>query len=310
LPEKVSKDSFRHLAPYESSDTAPGLLRRARRHYARQMPNPDLQIILAGLNAQTPDKHSPCVDVADVSKLEVPKLIEQLPLMLPSGAIRSLRKNSAPLDKDALDTESTYSLSGKPGFKKLQNWASGGAPFHRFLDKNVTLFFDTLFETVLDFVNSRLDGKEQPWKLSRNDLFHGHLSWVHFSSASDVVMVFHAQEYPADLEVSKSKAAGELEADVKPFLAGAAPFGRRCPIWSMRKKRIWSIDFFAKNNPFLPLLSTPLSTAGRGANPLVVDQDNIGECLADISYFPREKVHSFMRLWSHKMTDEDKSGLD
>ncbi|MFE8596318.1 hypothetical protein [Archangium violaceum] len=274
------------------------------------MPNPNLQVVLAALNAQTPDKHHPSVDVVDVSKLDVPLIIEQLPILSPSGAIRSLLKNSAPLDKDALDKESTYALSGKPGFKKLQNWASGGAPFHRFVDKDVTLFFDTLFEAVLDVVNSRLDGDEQPWALSRNDLFHGHLSWAYFSSLSDVVMVFHAQEYPADLESFKSKAAGELEADVKPFLADAAPFGRRCPIWSMRKKRIWSIDFFAKNNPFLPLLSTPLSKAGRGVNPLVVDQDNIGGCLADISYFPREKVHSFMRIWSHKMTDEDRSGLD
>jgi hypothetical protein len=274
------------------------------------MPKLSLQLVLSALNAQTPDKHFPCVDVGDVSDLAVPELIEQLPLVFPSGAIRSLYTSSVPLDQDALDRESSYPLLTGPGYKKLQNWASGGAPFRRFRDRTVTRFFNTLFERVLGYVNSVLDPTDRPWVLSRNDLFHGHLSWAHFSSANDVVMVFHAQEYPADLEESKNRAASELERGVRSFRSDAAPFGRRCPIWSMRKKRLWSIDFFAPSNPLLPLLATPLSTLRRGRNPLVVDQDDIGECLADISYFPKEGVESFMRLWTHKMAEEDKKVLD
>jgi hypothetical protein len=185
------------------------------------------------------------------------------------------------------------SLSQEKGFYKVENWASGGAPFRRFENEALTEFIDELFLMVAATL-ARVTGEPPAKIVRRHDLFHGH--WVYSDAAKDILIVFHAKEYPENLEQFKAGTAKVLEgANYERFVSSDRRFKLRCPIWSMKQNKLFSTDFTASDNPYRDLLDSP-DLANRD-NPLLLSQANLGVCIADVNSFSNEGVKSFFRVW-------------
>jgi hypothetical protein len=185
------------------------------------------------------------------------------------------------------------SLSQARGYYKVENWASGGAPFRRFKVAALTAYVDELFELVAALLAS-ISGEPPHKILRRQDLFHGH--WVYCADAKDVLIVFHAKEYPADIEETKANHARELEGDkYERFVSADRSFKLRCPIWSMARHTVFIPDFSALDNPYRVLLDNPDLT--KRDNPLLLSQTNLGACIADVNCFSNEGVAGFFRVW-------------
>jgi hypothetical protein len=180
------------------------------------------------------------------------------------------------------------SVAQAPGYLKLENWASGNAPpFYRFTSSTVTGWLSRLFAEV-----ARAGGHT----LSRADLFHCHL--VYEPTGPDLVAIFHAKEYPDDIEHNKHGQAAGVDSGVVAFDTATPAFASRNPIWSARTRRIYVPHFQNNTNPYRTLLMDPDLTVGD--NPRFFDAVVLGDCIADINYFPRERVAPFQKIWSVK----------
>ncbi len=204
-------------------------------------------------------------------------------------AITALQGKTSPVAADAISQESN--LQKSRGYYKVENWASGGEPFVRFKTQAVTAYVQALF----DMVASRIATKSNVTTvLSRNNLFHGHLVFETFGQVPDVLLVFHAFEYPSDLEPDKSNHAQTLEPGVPGFTSQDPAFKWRNAIWSMRLNRIWLICG-DKASPYRELLDgTKLTTDG---DPFVIDESKLGARIADVNIFPNEGVASFLHIF-------------
>lgn len=201
-----------------------------------------------------------------------------------------LRSMTDSLASDALSNESR--LVKTPSYNKVENWASGGAPFARFKELSVSTYLDSLFGWVAAHLSSKYGDKTV---LSRNNLFHGHLVFETFGSSPDVLLVFHAFEYPGDLEPLKSRFAMTLEPRVLPFNASDPAYRWRNAIWSMRLNRVWFIHYADNTHPYRDLLAD--SDVSRSGNPLFLDESKLGTRVADLNTFPSEGVRPFLRIW-------------
>ena len=84
---------------------------------------------------------------------------------------------------------------------EIQNWKSGGGDHFRFNQPEVTQFWEQFFYHVIGEAQKR----EWNLQLSRTDLFHAHL--IFDPEAGDLLILFHSQEYPEDLDPFKANAA-------------------------------------------------------------------------------------------------------
>jgi hypothetical protein len=175
-----------------------------------------------------------------------------------------------------------------PGYLKLENWASGNAPpFYRYTSSTVTGWLSQLFAEVAVAAGHTL---------SRADLFHCHL--VYDATGPDLLAIFHAKEYPDDIEPGKHAQAAGVDGGVVAFDTTSPAFASRNPIWSARTGRIYVPHFRDNTNPYRTLLLEPdLNVPG---NPLFLDAVVLGDCIADINLFPRERVAPFQKIWSVK----------
>jgi len=82
------------------------------------------------------------------------------------------------------------------------------------------------------------------------------------------------------------------------FNTTAPAFRDRNPIWSASTGRVYVPHFQANTNPYRTLLGNPNLTVAQ--NPLFLDAVILGDCIADINTFPRERVHPFQKIWSVK----------
>ena len=185
-----------------------------------------------------------------------------------------------------LNSESSHNPDKKKNYLQLANWASGAsAPYVRFSKTVTTTWLTNLFTEVARTAGHRLD---------RGDLFHCHLVF----DVGDLLMVFHAKEYPSDIEPFKYGQAVGLDRSVADFETKDSVFKKRDVIYSVAHNRIYVPNFTNNGNPFRSLLYEPNLTV-RG-NPLLLDATMFGDCIADISTFPRENVKPFAKIWSLK----------
>jgi hypothetical protein len=235
-------------------------------------------------------RSSPQVDVLD-GPAGLPAALSALLLRRTAFDVTSeLRNITDGVESDALSNESR--LVKTPGHNKVENWASGGAPFARFNELSVTTYVDSLFGWVAAHLSSKYDGE---LVLSRNNLFHGHLVFETFGASPDLLLVFHAFEYPGDLETAKSRFAMTLEPLV-PFFNSSAPAYRwRNVLWSMRLNKLWFIHYEDNSNPYRDLLADP--DVSKNGNPLFLDESKLGTRVADLNTFPNEGVRAFLRIW-------------
>ncbi|MEN9578030.1 MAG: hypothetical protein RJA70_1039 [Pseudomonadota bacterium] len=190
------------------------------------------------------------------------------------------------LSTPKVDAESRFNCDQT--FKRVQSWASGNAPpFYR-SDSTTQLWLSDLFTEVAHRAGH---------VLNRADLFHCHLCYD--GTDGDLVMIFHAKEYPSDIEFFKHTAAASLDNSVVAFTTATANFSNRNSIFSVRNNRIYVPHFANATNPYRGLLGDPVL---KDNNPLFLDATILGDCIADINAFPVEGVAPFFKIWSPKAT--------
>ena len=154
------------------------------------------------------------------------------------------------------------------------NWASGDSASARTFDQAITDFFQRLFQEIINNCPEIL--------LSEVDLFHGHL----ISTPNDLLLVFHAKEYPYDLEFAKYKAALKINPSVKQFYSSDDAYKTRNIIWSLKQNHFYQLDT-SPGSPFHDLIKSEIYDF---APDLVVkanalQQEYLGDNIADINYF-------------------------
>ncbi|MNC44697.1 hypothetical protein D3C75_936140 [compost metagenome] len=201
-----------------------------------------------------------------------------------------LTKDSDIIAPDDFNPDICSSYKDKDQFKtkdylKTSNWASNAGVFsgkfrllHSELAKHITFLFHAIeeaYHTTWDF-NAPV--------LCRNNLFHGHV--IHNPVLNDILIVFHAFEYPDNLDlVIKSNQAQEIEPGVPAFKKEALAFKWRNAIYSVNKNRIYLPDASRTlNDP--PLID-------RFSGAWTLDEKKCGQLLFDVNYFPSESVPLF-----------------
>jgi hypothetical protein len=153
-------------------------------------------------------------------------------------------------------------------YLRLSNWASQGASGdwanwqYMVFRSEPNLFFKALFTETKAKANA---------EFSRTDLFHGHVMW---HQTDGLIVVFHAKEYPSDLESSKSS-NGKL-ADTK-----SASFTKFDKNFTKRNIRY---DFRTDS---MSIVTTGLQN-GFGQQTLDQSYGGKAKALFDINYFPNE----------------------
>lgn len=183
---------------------------------------------------------------------------------------RSMSKSIA---ENVVDNMSSYSNTKGP--KRLSNWLSAGSrqegPLSGFRvpsKKTVESFFVALFDAVREGTRS---------EYNRSDLFHGHINYWN----GDVVIIFHAKEYPDDVLDTKypSNNAEEDEPGTQ-FQRDHVNFRYRNALYSFKRNAIDFIDLQAINNN-----DTYYNLINQG---ITLDQTKLGDSVAGLNYLPKE----------------------
>ena len=121
---------------------------------------------------------------------------------------------------------------------EILSWGSS-RPYAFLFKKNVEDYFTHIFYKIFQYA------KENGLSITLNstDLFHAHLSFFE----NDLLLVFHAQEYPYDLSDTslKSTIATKHKKDLlkgKKFSYKTLSFKKRNFIWSLRKNALFNVD--------------------------------------------------------------------
>jgi len=169
---------------------------------------------------------------------------------------------------------------------ELLSWASIGTKPRVFKNELINDFFKKLFHLI---------EKSYPdITLNRVNLFHAHL----VKSPDDFILVFHAFEYPIDLEPQKFALAKKLNPKITPFTSKSENFNRRNLIWSLKKNKIWRFDSSSKFNFLVrsPAFEFYPEEVLR-ANAL---QENLfGRNIGDLNFFPSEEKKLFINIFSN-----------
>ncbi|MFS8506545.1 MAG: hypothetical protein LVQ75_00175 [Candidatus Babeliales bacterium] len=175
-------------------------------------------------------------------------------------------------------------------YQKVTDYASGGRLTGvKIFDERIEQFFVKLFEAIVTY------GNQQEFLLVADDLFHGHVILLHdkVTNFSDIIIVFHAKEFPADLPEAggfKSRAASPVNFNMKDDTA----FNKRNFIYSLR------------SHALINLQKNPLSPDYKSYKELITEYDPysdlrvntvrehyFGQPLFDINYFPN--LHGFAK---------------
>ena len=204
--------------------------------------------------------------------------------------VHNILKNPSP--KKAL-TDMTEDQNGKVP-KLLLKWGSGGPRARFFKDNEVKAFFSNLFRQVI-----RL-GKQEQLSLSLNttDLFHGHLVLLN-EGTPDLIIIFHAQEYPHDLPFTQYKSR-EAVRTYKKTLKGkkfghkTISFQRRNFIWSLNQSKLFNLNTKGKS-PLFPLIFPKGWYEDKELRKLAIlgnaVQDNrLGKSLGSLNFFPSQNI--------------------
>jgi hypothetical protein len=229
---------------------------------------------------------------------------------------------------NALNGESSYDTniaqSQNANALTVEAWASGsGSSFGR-LDDDATAYLDRVAKEIAQWLaafvapatppdrldeQETTDGSEVTRRtgliLRRNNLFHGHL--VDSKDMDDTYVVFHAAEYPRNLEEVKSTLAKAVEgAGTVEFTSQDWGYAYRNVIWSLGKRKLWN-PVYSYNSALLPgehptwlLLKgsslDPKVPSSETVGALTVEQDRMGTEVAGLNFFPGENVRSFWRF--------------
>lgn len=205
----------------------------------------------------------------------------------PEGLKKLIRKDFSeirvkPIDPDQM---SLY----KERFTKINhlrttNWASTSSSpaVYYLLNADITTHLSIIFENIASIYNADL--QFMSIVLCRNNLFHGHV--LYNKELNDILIVFHAFEYPEDLEPQKSSQAKKIESGIAEFKSFEVDaFVWRNAIYSVNKNCIYISDI--NQEPYCSQL--------RIGPPCycTLDENKVGERLFDINYFPQENLPLF-----------------
>jgi hypothetical protein len=178
-----------------------------------------------------------------------------------------------------IDQSSNYGHLAGP--RRLSNWVSAGArhggPLGGFHIPNATpagVAAGAFFRAVFDAVRAGTRAQ-----YGRADLFHGHVNYWN----GDVVIVFHAKEYPSNLiDTQFASANALLDEPGTQFQTTHADFRYRNALYSFNRNAIDVIDLQTINaaSPYHALLTANIT----------LDQTQVGQFIAGINYLPREGV--------------------
>jgi hypothetical protein len=161
-------------------------------------------------------------------------------------------------------------------------WSSTGQP-RIFKDEKINIYFKKLFHLI--------EKKFKDITLDRINLFHAHL----VQAENDFILIFHAFEYPVDLEPQKFIIARRQNPKLIPFITNSKKYKRRNLIWSLKKNRIWRIDTSAEFNFLVKSSAFDLYPKEvLRANSL--QEDLFGKRVADLNYFPMEDKNLFLNI--------------
>lgn len=176
-----------------------------------------------------------------------------------------------------LDGMSNYRAAfAKTSPLKVSNWASGGAVgalktsdnVWRLKDGEVATFFVKLFEEV------RTGAKAE---FARADLFHGHIN-LHKKT---LLIVFHAAEYPVDLDDTQFPAANAALVEPKKISIKDPGFRYRNAIYSFASGTLQTFD---------TLNLDPTWKANFDDKLITLRDDTLGEPVAGLNYFPKDGI--------------------
>jgi len=176
----------------------------------------------------------------------------------------------------------------------ILNWGSGSPKARFFKNQEVTDFFSNLFYKIIDI------SKHNQLSISLNttDLFHGHLVYLNHKRG-DLIIVFHAQEYPHELPFTRSKSI-EAVVTYKSILKGkkfgykTVSFKRRNFIWSLKENKLFNLNTDDKG-PFFSLIFPKGWIENKELKRLALlgnsVQDNLlGNGLGSLNFFPDQKI--------------------
>jgi len=217
------------------------------------------------------------------SGLEIPQTIQEL-----AGAEISadLREKIEAISEERTDNEITqmssqiYQQRFTGDYLKPYNWASGVSgcleqDYREVTDEGANTFFIALFNKVTDEIGANL---------SRNNLFHGHC--MINTTVNDLRIVFHAFEYPSDLEAIKSEQASAIDTTVASFTRQTENFKYRNAVYSTALNQIIKIDMTGWEEGSED--HAPFNEAGTIINHICFDQDKLGTLEATLNYFPKD----------------------
>lgn len=244
-------------------------------------------------------EHKDVATVALSGKLAVPEALK--PILTKDTTTLAAELLMSLLDvvaADKIDKETTYDKVN-PGKTqnvknelKVSSWGSGGGlgtfsgKLYRFKEVALTTYFGKLFDAVKAAVPNA--------KYSRNNFFHGHSVFDKVDGSVDSRIVFHAYEYPENLETTKSGQANEVEPSVAEFKDDKSDFYKRNVIWSMRSNTLLVPDYW----DYL-IVGEELSDFPYGGvvtpEGCVMNQAKIGEEIIAFNFFPSEGVKLFLK---------------
>jgi len=255
---------------------------------------------------------TPRITVTEVtdSVFEIPAVLTQaLTKTTAVDAVKLLAPTTEAAKAGELNAKSPYKLKFVDASLSVEQWASGrGAPLSPFKDDGMSKFFENIFNLAAAQVLSITGACSS---LGRRDLFHCHLVFARDARASDILLLFHAREYPDIYEADKVRKATALEPTASTFRVDHAAYKRRNSLFSVTTKRLYNLNFETPlGHPATPLLASLVEGFDDSLRDdilaeynddeylmLRLDQDNLGTCLTDINYFPTEGVAPFAAKW-------------
>jgi hypothetical protein len=208
-----------------------------------------------------------------------------------AAVVQALGGMTANIADAALDARSTYRDKFTTKELKVSNWASaqmtesdwGAAPAEggkrEFTNGEVKKFFADLFKTA---------AAEMHADFSRSDLFHCHLNYYN----DDVVLIFHAKEYPDPLEAGKANAAESLEPGSK-FGMVHEHFKSRNAVYSMKSGKLTTIKDMTDADGTLAKID-PSFDDNDIFDGLTLQDGKFGHPIASVNFFPAEGIEPFL----------------
>jgi hypothetical protein len=170
---------------------------------------------------------------------------------------------------------------------KLKAWASGTGKAHIFKEKALSNYFKMLFKII--------QSSFPKIKLNVANLFHGHILYDDKLPGGDIIIVFHAFEYPKDLEPYRFQKALEWNPKLKAFYSSDKAFLGRNLIFSLKKNKIWRV-YTSKKSLFHHIVRSPayefypdIVSPANSAQP-----SHFGLNIGEINYFPERFKRPFI----------------